>query len=471
MILKGLFALFFIFTLFGCSNQLTSTLLTSYKGCTGVGCSSSTSISGEISLDPDEKSINAPAETTDLVEVSGSCQDLSIRNNRILVQVFDSDTATGTPYIDNSRDIYCDDVVNTKEFRAVTSGGVTTREQCFFVSNGVGLVDGNAIYPQCFNGRFAFKVRVGRVVRKDPYIADGSDNNPVIPYTVRMKIRTVDNISTDSNWVTVPIYRYISAPKVDATASSTTQRIELNVYPAKFRDIRYSISYSWTGPTHVLSVSGTPSTFTNSASGTIPTAVFKKPDFPIKSDGTSIDNFWIDNLYAGGTSVYPTLGVMPGITYTFDITASDFQYDYSTYPGPGFIDRGTSTTVTIKMPPAWIVNKIKEVGGVKNTCSFQLGGANTRGGYSLEWKYSTSPSWMTTEPNSGTVLTSCKTATCYVNLTSGGFTVNNTYYFAARTYYDANANGSWDPGEVVGEWSPVATDTNGALAYDCSYSP
>jgi len=470
MIYKGLFALFFVLTFSGCSNQMTSTLLTSYKGCTGTACSNSSSLSGEISLsldDPSGYSYGTPSETTDLVEIAGSCQDLNIRNNRILVQVFDSELSTGVPYIDNSRDVYCDDVVNTKEYRSVVSGGVTVKQQCFFVSNGVGLADENgALYPQCFNGRFAFKVRVGRVVRKDPYIADGSDNNPVVPYTVRMKIRAVDNVPLESSWVTIPVSRYVSSPKVDATASSTTMRIELNVYPAKFRDIRYSISYSWAGPTHVLSVSGTPATFTNSASGTIPTAVFKKPDFPIKSDGTSIDNFWIDNLYAGGTSVFPTLGVMPGVTYNFDITASDFQYDYLTYPGPGFIDRGTSTTVTVVMAPARI-SENNPING-KNTCLFSLVGANTRGGYSLEWRYSTNSSWMDTDPNSGTVMSSCKTTQCYVNLTSGGFTVGNIYYFAARTYYDQNANGSWDPGEVVGKWSTVVDP---AGVYSCQYQP
>jgi len=487
MVFKGFVSLVFSLFLFGCSNQLTSSLLTDYKGCFGTNCSSSASGTvGEISLDPDEKTMSVPAEVSDLVEVSGSCQDLNIRNNRILVQVFDSDNISGVPYIDNSRDVYCDDAVNTAEFRSVVSGGVTTKQQCFFVSNGVGLVDNTGLYPQCYNGRFAFKVRVGRVVRKDPFIADTSESNPIVPYTLRMKIRTIENVSNDSNWIVLPIARYISSPKVEATAPTNTMRVELKIKPAKQRDIRYTIGYSWSGPSYVLSAPGSPAAFTNSSSGTVVIGgtpytvssgivsgvIDRRPDFPIKSDGTSIDNFYIKspdgNQFNGPFAGIS--GLMPGLTYNYEVSAADFQYNYTVYPGPGLIERGTSTTVTVKIPPPLFSSYTVNPGG-KNTCQFTLGGVNTNG-YRLEWRYATSPNWMQTDPNSGNLVTSpfCNSgslSTCDIVFTDGGYSAGNTYYFAARQYIDGNNNNQWDPGEIVGEWSLPLKDQ--PEAYSCTF--
>ena len=108
----------FVF-LWGCSNPMTSTLLSNYSGCTGSSCTSSgSSLTGDLAIlpDPDKTTIASPVDVTDLVEVSGSCQDLNRRNNRILVQVFESEDTASTPYIDNSIDTYSKTVFQLRSF-------------------------------------------------------------------------------------------------------------------------------------------------------------------------------------------------------------------------------------------------------------------------------------------------------------------------------------------------------------------
>lgn len=478
MPIKGFKLVYLLFSVYlvSCSNQMTSGILTNSTSCVGLNCSSSTtSTAGELSIDPDSKVIAAPVDTSDIIDVSGICQDLDRRNNRILVQVFESEDTSTTPYIDNSIDNYCQDSTSTLEYRSVTSGGTTTKQKCFFVSNGIGLSDSTMStpqYPQCFNGRFSFQVRLGRVMRKDPYITDISDANPVTNYLVRMKIRTIEGMGaiSDSAWSSIQVTRYIAPPSVTADGDNSAIRVKLKVLPAKFRDIRYTIDYKMEGPSYAVSVSGTPVGFTNSVSATLVTQ--KKADFPVKSDGTSIDDFWHDGIPNPLSPLFTadTLGLMPGMTYTYYIKGSDFSFNYLTFPGPGIYDYGAATQLQAYVPAAQIITRDPSV---SNTCAYTLGGLNLRNGdathgdpFKAEWGYSTvSPNWMTTDPASGQILpaSSCVGGYCYVTAAMG-FTKNTPYYFAARTYVDKNANNQWDPGELVGQWSSAAIKAGGNTA-------
>ena len=155
-----------------CTPVTQNSLLSTGESGSGASGSSEnqTSIAGQPSLDIDSistqsgKVLASGIENGDLLEVSGKCSDLGNKKNRILFQVYENPTENGFPMIDNSIDWKCQASTATTE---LASGN----ETCFVSTQGFGAVDDLQVttqYPQCFNGRFSFFVRLGRAMRQDP---------------------------------------------------------------------------------------------------------------------------------------------------------------------------------------------------------------------------------------------------------------------------------------------------------------
>lgn len=484
------FALFLLLVFHGCTPAMNSTLLSSGSKPCQENCTTSTpgTISGELGITPDEGEIFASPEGSDLVEISGSCKDLGRDKNRILVQVFEGEDDSRQAIIDNSIDLNCQDNISTTSL--LSSGGVG--KTCMLVSQGIGLADQSetvAKYPQCFNGRFSFQLRMGRIIRRDTFLNDKSDlTNPKVRYLVKMKLRTNNGITSDSAAATMVINRDLPTPTFSVTANPDNARCEINLNPSKFRDTRYTLYTTWTGPSWAAS-----GTLTNTVSGTV--YIDKQPTFPPLGDGTTIEKF-----YHFGQPLDPsaTIGLMPGITYTYRMQSADYSFrnvatpaltDYEVQFGSvsGSVERSAiSNNVSCTMPPPFVRNRVlqNQGPGTPNKCFLELAGYNER--YNIEWRVSTtSPTWMITNPNSGFLitpsggtLTNCRglatcsvygpsaisSATTYIDAAGAtqSFQPNIPYYFAARQFRDNNANARFDPGidELAGEWSPATKVTD-----------
>lgn len=487
----------------GCTNAVNSTLLSEYKPCT-ENCSTSTpgTISGELALLPDEGEIYSSPEGSDLVEVTGTCKDLGRKANRILVQVYEGENDAVAPIIDNSIGVMCQDNISTSSLTspAVDSvTGLSGPKTCLLISQGIGLADtGNTTsqFPQCFNGRYSFQLRMGRIIRRDTNLNNSSDStNPRVRYLVKMKLRTTDGTTADSGATTIVINRALATPTFSVTKNKENDRCEIKMNPSKFRDIRYTLYTTWTGPSWAASGS-----VTNTVSETA-VYVDKQATFPPLGDGTTVENF-----HHFGQPLDPTIGLMPGITYTYRMQTADYSFRNVTTPAltdyevqfgntVGSVERSAkSGSVTCAMDPAYVGNRTEQNqgAGTPNSCLLTLSGYNTRG-YSIEWRVASSPTWMNTSPNSGFLVslggdtaTNCRALpTCFVHgdrnpatfpgsssattyIDSLGvakpFQPNVPYYFAARHYRDTNGNGLFDAGidQLAGDWSPATNVTNSA---------
>lgn len=482
--LLRLLVLMSMFVLYSCTGAVNSqTLLSKNEPCT-ENCTTSTpgTISGELAILPDEGEIFSSPEGSDLVEITGSCKDLGRKANRIMVQVYEGENDAIAPIIDNSIGVNCQENIATTSLR----GGTT----CLLVSQGIGLADtGNTTsqFPQCFNGRFSFQLRMGRIIRSDTATTNQSDaTNPKVRYLVKMKLRTTEGVTADSGASTMVVNRALATPMYSVTPNKDNDRCEINFNPSKFRDVRYSLYTTWTGPSWAASGS-----VTNVVSG--PIYVDKQPAFPPVGDGTSIEKF-----YHFGQPIDPSglIGLMPGVTYSYRMQSTDFSYttDYVAQFGAGKNELSPmSGDVSCQMSPAYVGKRTLNNGGTgtPNSCLLELAGYNTRG-YSLEWRVSdTSPTWMITSPNSGflvtvggdsftncrglstcvvhgdrdpAVFTGSSSATTYIDAAGAtqSFKPNVLYYFAARHYRDTNGNSQYDPGvdQLAGDWSPDTKATN-----------
>jgi hypothetical protein len=489
-----------VFIFQGCTQALNSTLLSAGGKPCEENCTTSTpgTITGELGIIPDEGEIFASPEGTDLVEISGSCKDLGRDKNRILVQVFEGEDDSRQAIIDNSIDLNCQDNISTTSL--LSSGGVG--KTCMLVAQGIGLADQSetvAKYPQCFNGRFSFQLRFGRIIRKDTFLNDRSDaTNPKVRYLVKMKLRTNNGATSDSAAATMVVRRDLPTPIFSVTPNKENDRCEINFNPSKFRDSRYTLYTTWTGPSWAASGS-----LTNTVSGTI--YADKQPTFPPLGDGTTIEKF-----YHFGQPIDPsaTIGLMPGVTYTYRMQSADYSFRNVTTPSltdyevqfgsvSGAVERSEiSNNVSCTMGPAYVSNRTEQNQGVgtPNSCLLQLAGYNMRG-YSIEWRVSsTSPTWMVTNPNSGFLisaggdsncrgLSTCSvhghrgisSATTYIDSTGTPqfFQPNIPYYFAARHFIDTNGNTRFDPGvdQLAGDWSPATNVTNSAdFNHRCTFN-
>lgn len=463
-----------MFVLYSCTAAVNSkSLLSENTPCT-ENCSTSTpgTISGDLMILPDEGEIFASPEGSDLVEITGACKDLGRKANRILVQVFEGEDDSVAPIIDNSIGVTCQSNISTSSLAA-------SPDPCIYVSQGIGLADtGNTIsqFPQCFNGRFSFQIRLGRIIRRNATLNDQvEDTNPKVRYLVKMKLRTTDGVTADSAASMMTVNRALQTPIFSVTPNRDNDRCEINFNPSKFRDVRYSLYTTWTGATWAAS-----GTFTNTVSG--PVYVDKAPTFPPLGDGTTVEKF-----YHFGQPLGPLIGLMPGVKYSYRMQSTDYSYttDYTAVFGAGRNELSPmSGEVSCTMTPAYVGKRtLNNAGtGTPNSCILELAGFNTRG-YSIEWRVSdTSPTWMLTNPESGFLVsfgadtyTNCRglstcvvhgdrdpavfagsaSATTYIDGVPKPFKPNVVYYFAARHFRDTVvANGVVDPGEFVGDWSP-----------------
>jgi hypothetical protein len=472
----------------GCTSAVNSTLLSKDKACT-ENCATTTpgTIEGELAILPDEGEIYSSPEGSDLVEVTGSCKDLGRKSNRILVQVYEGENDSVSPIIDNSIGVTCQDNVSTTSLMSTAGVGKT----CLLIGQGIGMADSGsstAQFPQCFNGRFSFQLRIGRIIRQSTTANDNSDTtNPRARYLVKMKLRTTEGITADSGPSTMVVTRALTTPSFSVTTNKENDRCEINFNPSKFRDVRYTLYATWTGPSYAASGG-----LTNTISGTV--YVNSSPTFPPLGNGTTIEKF-----YHFGEPIDPLIGLMPGINYTYSMQSGDFSFLNKTTPSltdyevqfgntMGKVERSAiSGNVSCNMAPAYVSNRTEQNtgAGTPNSCLLQLAGYNTRG-YSIEWRVSsTSPTWMNTSPTTGFLVSTggdsnCRdlptcfvhgprgisSATTYIDGTGAlqPFLPNVPYYFAARHFRNTGGGTGYDPGldQIVGDWSPATTVTNSA---------
>lgn len=478
----------------GCTAVENTTLLSEAKPCK-ENCTTATPgiIAGELSILPDEGEIYSSPEGSDLVEITGSCKDLGRKSNRILVQVYEGEDDSVSPIIDNSIGITCQDNISTSSLMSTAGVGKT----CLLISQGIGMADtGNttAQFPQCFNGRFGFKLRMGRIIRRDTAANNKDDTtNPRTKYLIKLKLRTTEGITADSGATTMVVTRALQTPTFSVKKDKVNDRCEINFNPSKFRDVRYTLFTTWTGPGYAASGS-----LTNSISGTV--YADRQPTFPPLDDGTTIEKF-----YHFGEPIDASIGLMPGINYTYRMQSGDYSFrnvttpaltDYEVQFGSvvGQVENSAiSGDVSCNMDPAYVSNRTEQNqgAGTPNSCLLQLAGYNTRG-YSIEWRVSSiSPTWMVTNPTAGFLVTvggdtatNCRSLpTCFVHgarsaatfpgsasattyIDGSGatqpFQANVPYYFAARHYRDTNGNNQFDPGvdQIAGDWSPATNVTN-----------
>ncbi|MES2803065.1 MAG: hypothetical protein V4654_11275 [Bdellovibrionota bacterium] len=490
--------LLLMFVFHGCTGAVNnSTLLSENKPCTeNCATGTPTTIEGELEILPDEGEIFSSPEGSDLVEITGSCKDLGRKSNRILVQVYEGEDDSVSPIIDNSIGVTCQDNISTSSLQSVAGVGKT----CLIIAQGIGLADtgqSTSQFPQCFNGRFSVKLRMGRIIRRDTQANDSSDTtNPRTRYLVKLKLRTTEGITADSGASTMVVNRAIQTPSFLVTKNKENDRCEINFNPSKFRDSRYTLYTTWTGPSYAAS-----GTMTNTISGTV--YVDRSPTFPGLGNGTTIEKF-----YHFGEPIDATIGLMPGVNYTYRMQTADYSFRNVTTPAltdyevqfggvSGSVERSAiSGNMSCNMDAADVRNRTENTGNgtTSNSCTFTLAGANTRG-YNIEWRVSdTSPTWMVTNPTSGFLISTggdsnCRSLpTCFVHgdraissattfINAAGvataFQPNVPYYFAARHYRDTNGNNQFDPGvdQIAGDWSPPTTAQNSTDPnYRCTFN-
>lgn len=137
----------------------------------------------------------------------------------------------------------------------------------------------------------------------------------------------------------------------------------------------------------------------------------------------------------------------------------------------------------------YISNRTEQNQGAGTPNSCVLGVSDYDGRFAIEWRvYDHNPLWMQESPNSGYRLvasngTNCAKTICFTHGDRDAKTFKDTakasqyvdqdgqiqsfkpfipYYFAARQFIDDNANGIWDQGEFVRDWTPAIQVYNSA---------
>lgn len=473
-----LFLAVILLSFFGCTQGVQSSLLSAAPACEASGTcntTSSTTITGGLAVLPDAGEIAVPVDGTDIVEISGACKDLGSRKNRLLVQVFEGENAGEPAIIDNTINLGCQDGISTTSLRSVAGVPAT----CMLLTDGIGVADDTnsssptVQYPQCFNGRFSFQVRLGKIIRQDRF-ANNQNNitNPILRYMLRVKIRTLDGLPEDSGWSQVfldralaPLQFTFPTNAVSAQANADANRCEILFNPSKFRDIRYTLNTIWRGPTYAVS-----GAFSNTISGTIYTNL--GATYPPVFDGSTVNDYF---HFGEPLDASATIGLLPGVSYEYNMQSADYSYitDYNTqFGGP---ERSQpSASGTCALPAPYISQKIVSGNGSTSTqadhCTMQLAGYNPRStsatSYVIEWRYSDVPEWMVTNPNGGFHVasaacsngTSCVVTSATAVIAPGPvFTVNHPYYFAARQLAISNATSATI---LIGNWSATKANQN-----------
>ena len=314
------------FLLMGCPVQNQSeSLLSSQFECGDTNCPEiQKSIQGSVSIQADAGEYQMNIEKSDLIEISGKCKDLGIRQNRILVQVYEGEDTSTAPYIDNDLGSNC-------------TGSLTpaiNNKKCFFITQGIGVNDGGNEYPQCFNGRFSFSVRLGKILRENETGPVNNTKNPLRKYLVRFKIRTNDGVVQESNWSQTLVNRSIAKPGQTIKYVPDKKRLEIfmaafknlgTVLPINVTESYYpQVSY-WGMVTRNFKTGGddTPALITNFINGS--------GNYPLKSKFLSFpypnDD---DTLYTGlHINRFFMTDIIPGVDYKLKFLAEDLKYVYA----------------------------------------------------------------------------------------------------------------------------------------------
>lgn len=228
------------------ASNMQSGILSDPKGCDESECPTiATSISGSLSIESDQSSYVKNVDEGDIIEISGKCSDLGIRQNRIMVEVYEGeDTSLSTgPYINNALGTTCS---NSSETSALNG------QKCFWITEGKGVIDGSAEYPQCYNGRFSFSVRLGRVLRDDPAGPVNDASNARKKYLVRFQLTTQQGTLSASPWASATVERGLTKPvvtlksqePVQASADLANQKCKFGISAFKNISSLSNISYS-----------------------------------------------------------------------------------------------------------------------------------------------------------------------------------------------------------------------------------
>jgi hypothetical protein len=452
LVQKPLYFIFAFLFFAGCNNQpLTSTLLVSSQ-------SSSSDLTlpvsggdddGQLDIRADNQDVSAMVEDTDKIEISGSCNDLNRKKNRIIVEVFSGENENDTPYISNAISDFCQQTT-----AAGTGNGTAVGSECFWVTKGVGIIEDANIplsrksYPQCHNGRFSFAVRLGGVLQNPA--PNGSR------YVVRFKIRTLEGQIAESIWSRVYVTRKLTVPSIDQIEENDNLYFcSLSMSPARFNpNILYTLTRAQQG-----------------ASTIPPLPIFTLLNSSVTTSGNSTYSYSDDTTRA--------TNIISGVTYTYTLTSTE-----ATTYAPGFSyspaltqtsDPKTCTVAkpVIEQPYAPTNVTIGSVPGCTRpncptgpTCYLRFSSLRlvnpgiNNGKVAVRWAYSTSTGWTGVNSDyngaipgangSGAQIfqsTCGSNGACIANALDGdNLGANTSYYFAAQEV-DVN-----NPG-LRGKWS------------------
>ncbi len=296
-----------------CTNQKAeSSLLTNKTSCSLKDCPEpQKKIDGSLSIEADAGVYQLNVDKSDVLEIAGKCADLGVRDNRILVEMYQGEDVSlpDALFFENSSSVNC---VNSK---TPSLNG----KRCFWVTQGRSVIDFGAEYPQCFNGRFSFSVKVGRILRTTESGAGAVTDEAVNPrrkYFVRFKLRANDGAISESGWASTLIDRGVTKPTFSQDSLPFNEfkcDIKINAFRnlESLLDISYDIRYT---PEYINTVLGTevaatpfPITFTEPI-----------PATPL----AHVTNYRIPNI-------------IPGVKYKVKVKAYDKKYSYALQPSPG----------------------------------------------------------------------------------------------------------------------------------------
>ena len=409
-----------------CGGSIASSLLSDAKStcdvltnpaCTDSGDGAGGNTTSALEITPSSLNITANLDKSDIVEITGTCNDKGIRKNRILVDVFAGDiNETVEPYISNDKGSICANLAGA----GLTSSGIPHGANCFWITKGIGLTEDFGLpsqrdYPQCHNGQFGFSVRLGKVL---------TDTTLGTNYLVRLKLRTEDNGVSESVLSRVVVARQIGAPSIDSrTIDPTLFKCSLKNSVARFnQNISYVLSRSY----KIVQ--------TGAQSATVPVTGYN-PLTSASSLAYAFDNFEL----------------VDGVTYSYSITGTDTQYAYAPT-----VPVGISNTMECPMN---IPSFIQFRAPTANRCSFNIQNSNASTNVKYQVAYGPQ-NWTGTlgsgannppVPRSCDPGTSLNGGTYYCDIS--GLASGTRYHFATRAYKDVNGNNLPDVGEEVGYWS------------------
>lgn len=423
---RYIFLFITVIYLFGCNAKpVGESLLTKGTSTTTEDTVVDTDDLLEITADSD--SLTAFIDDTNKVEITGKCKDLDRKNNRIIVEVFaGEDETTLRPYISNSFSNLCLDTTGGNSNEAGLSVGL----KCLWVTNGTGITEDLGLptersFPQCHNGRFGFAFRVGKILLPTA----GSVN---LKYTVRMKLRTLDGILSDSGFNRVLVNREMRTPLINsATYSEVAGGIECSVKssPARFNDgLIYTLERTYTD---ILSTDAD-----NQLRYSLTTATIV--------DGASVFNF-IDainsNLLISNTILFR------GVTYNYKLTSTENNFSYAPLIAPTKV---SSVQPCVVAPP---VLSTTPPTPDADSCFLEVQGtmnpAITAGLGKYEWGYNTIPDWIGPDHAQNVSYSIPTGADCIAGTTSkctqDGLNTKSNYFFAVR---EVDITGT-----IKGKWS------------------